>query len=192
MASPEVAIPTCKYCLNEQTKTCLMCQSHYCVLHSAKFSPNFCKDCLTNLSVIMDTISRTSTEYDMLDDELVTKVIQSKTLQLDGPDWIFYRTWIDNLSEENWLEVYQLHYFVLKYMEYQNEVRKIKRARRIAQAPLSVKMTKEAKTKKVVATVDMQAQFEKMNIPVATIKAMLQAAGIPYREPSNAGNNGNG
>lgn len=194
MASPEAAVPVCcKYCLSEQTKTCLMCQSRYCVLHAAKFSPNFCKDCLTNLSVIMDTISRTSTEYDMLDDQLVTNVIQSKTLQLDGPDWVFYSTWIENLREEDWLEIYQFHYFVLKYMEYQNEIRKVKRAKRIASAPLSVKMTKESKITKVAAPVDMQTQFERMKIPEATIRAMLQAAGIPYKEKViNASNNGNG
>lgn len=192
MASPDAAIPTCKFCLSEHVKLCLMCQSRFCVLHAAKFSPNFCKDCLSNLSAIIGTMSQTGTEYDMLDEELVIKVTQYKTLQLDGPDWIFYRQWIENLREEDWLEIYQFHYFVLKFMEYQNEVRKVKRAKRIASAPLSVKMVKQATTQKVVAPIDMQTQFEKMKIPTATIKAMLQAAGIPYREPSNVSNNGNG
>lgn len=140
----------------------------------------------------MDTVSRTSTEYDMLDDELVMKVSQSKTLQLDGPDWIFYRTWIENLREEDWLEIYQFHYFVLKFMEYQNEVRKVKRAKRIAAAPLSVKMTKDSKTKKVVAAVDMQTKFEQMGLSEVVIRAMLATQGIPYKERTHASDNGNG
>lgn len=190
MASPETPLLTCKYCLNEQVKICLKCKSHYCSIHAAKFSPNFCKDCLTNLSAIINTISRSSTEYDLIDDTLVMKSVQSKTLQLDGPDWIFYSTWIENLSEEDWLEIYQFHYFVIKMMEYENEVRKIKQARKVASAPLSVRVTKESKSKKIVEPVDMQAKLEKLGLPAATIKVMLQAAGIAYKDlVINNGNN---
>src|SRR5215831_5027059 len=162
MASPETVQLTCKYCLNENIKLCLKCKSRYCSIHAAKFSPNFCKDCLTNLGVIIDTVNRTSTEYDMLDDSLITKVTQSKTLQLDGSDWVFYSKWIEDLREEDWLEIYQFHYFVIKMMEYENEVRKVKAARRIASAPLSVRVTKESKTKKEVSQVDMQTKLEKL------------------------------
>jgi hypothetical protein len=118
------------------------------------------------------------------------KSVQSKTLQLDGPDWIFYSTWIENLSEEDWLEIYQFHYFVIKMMEYENEVRKIKQARKVASAPLSVRVTKESKSKKIVEPVDMQAKLEKLGLPAATIKVMLQAAGIAYKDlVINNGNN---
>ena len=186
MASPEAALLTCKYCLNEKVKECLKCKSHYCSIHAAKFSPNFCKDCLTNLSAIINTITRSSTEYDLIDDALVMKSVQSKTLQFDGPDWIFYSTWIENLSESDWMEIYQFHYFVIKMMEYENEVRKIKQARKVASAPLSVRVTKETKTKKEVKEVDMQTSLEALKIPTATIKLMLQAAGIAYKEPGNS------
>lgn len=188
MSTPDVTLPTCKYCLNENVKLCLKCKSRYCSIHAAKFSPNFCKDCLTSLSVILDTISRTSTEYDLIDDALITKSVQSKTLQLDGPDWIFYSAWIENLPETDWLEIYQFHYFVLKMMEYENEVRKVKQARRVASAPLAVRMTKESKTKKEVTQVDMQTKLEKIGIAPDVIKTMLQAAGIPYVERQNANN----
>lgn len=190
MASPEGVLLTCKYCLSEQVRECLACKSRYCVLHAAKFSPNFCKECLSNLSSIMTSNFSTSAEYDLLDNELVLKSIESKRLRLDGPDWIFYSKWIENLNEDNWLEIYQFHYFILKRMEYENEVRKIKKAQRIASSPLSVKMTKKSETTKKVGPIDMQASLEKLNIPVHTIKAMLAAANIPYREPVS--NNGNG
>ena len=189
MASPDVPAPlTCKFCLNEHFKECLMCKSRYCVLHAAKFSPNFCKDCLVNLSVILNTITRSSTEFDMLDDELVIKSVESKTLQLDGADWLFYSKWIEELPEDQWLEIYQFHYFVLKMMEHENEIRKVKRAKRIASAPLSVKITKEAKTQKIVQSVDIQANFEKIGLSESAIRAMLLAAGIPYKERNKNGN----
>ena len=192
MSAPESVALSCKYCLNENVKICLKCQSRYCSIHAAKFSPNFCKDCLTNLSAILDTISRTTTEYDLIDDALITKSVQSKTLQLDGPDWVFYSKWIEDLPEDQWLEIYQFHYFVLKMMEYENEIRKVKRAKKIASAPLSVRVTKETKSTKQVTEVDMQAKLIKLGIDVATIKVMLAAAGLQWKEPSNAGNNGNG
>lgn len=195
MDSPEVQetsiVFTCKFCLNEHVKICLSCQSRYCAIHAAKFSPNFCKDCLSNLSAITSRVPRTSTEYDLLDDKLIIRTVESRTLQLDGPDWIFYNQWISDIKEEDWLEVYQFHFLVLKMMERDNELRKVKKARRIA-AATPIKLTPEAKTKKPPTAAEMQLSFEKMNIPSAVIKAMMQAAGYVYKEPANASNNGNG
>jgi len=190
MASPQGVQLTCKFCLNEQVRECLKCQSRYCVLHAAKFSPNFCKDCLSNLTAILEKIKHTSTEYDMFEDELVVKSVESKKLRIDGPDWIFYSTWIENLQEEDWLQIYQFHYFILKMMEHENELRKVKTAKRIASAPLSVKVTKESKSKKEVKQIDMQAYFEKIGIPAHQVKAMLAAIGLPYKERTTSGNNG--
>jgi len=189
MASPEGVQLTCKFCLNENIKECIQCGSRFCALHAAKFSPNFCKECLTNLAVIIDTVTRTSTDYDMLDGELVLKAVQANRLRLDGPDWVFYNTWITNLSEEDWLQIYQFHYYVLKRMEAENEIRKVKRARRIANAPLSTRVTKEVRIKKETKPVDLQESFEKMGLSIDKIKAMLAAVGQTYRERSS-GNNG--
>jgi hypothetical protein len=188
MDQPTVQLVTCKFCLNENVKICLKCKSNYCAIHAAKFSPNFCQECLSNLSVILNTISRTTTEYDLIDEVLYIKPGAVNKLQLDGPDWIFYSTWIENLSEEDWLAVYQFHYFIIKMMEYENEVRKVKQARRVASAPLAIRVTKETKTSKEAKPVDMQTSLEKLKIPIATIKLMLQAAGIAYREPNTNGN----
>src|SRR5882724_8930247 len=155
MASSELklvsaqALPTCKFCLNEQTKVCIRCQSRFCTIHAAKFSPNFCKDCLTNLAATIERFQRTSTEYDALDDKLVTHTSTGTQIKIDGPDWVFYQAWIEQLSDDELREIYEFHYFVLKIIEYDNETRKVKKAKKLATAPtpLSISTTKEARTK---------------------------------------------
>lgn len=191
MASPEspVAI-TCKYCLNEQIRTCLMCKSRFCVLHAAKFSPNFCQDCLSNIGVIRNIVTRTSVEYDMIDDQILPKVIHAPTLQLDGPDWVFYQAWLAERTEEEWMDVYQFHYFILKYMEYENELRKVKQTRRIQSATVGTRSPQTPRPRKIMSGPEVQASMEKAGFDATAIKAMMAAVGFTYKEhPTNGTGN---
>jgi hypothetical protein len=138
----------------------------------------------------MNTINRTSVEYDMVNDELIPKVVPSRTLQIDGPDWVFMEAWMDKLPEEDWQEVYLFTYFVLKYMEYENEIRKVKQTRRIALSVIGAKPTPTPKPKKQMTGPEMQLAFEKMGIDIPTIKVMMMAAGFQYKEHPSNGNNG--
>jgi hypothetical protein len=185
---PNGQLITCKYCLNENVKKCLKCQSTFCSLHAAVFSPNFCKDCFNNLTAVMSRFTRTTTEYDSVTDTVEKITSGCDRIQLDGPDWIFYSEWIDNLTDDDLATIYEFHYFVLKLIEHDNEVRKVKKARKLASqpTPIGVVTTKTSSVKREAKPKDMQKELEKLNLPEATIRAMLQAAGISYKENSQS------
>lgn len=175
---------TCKYCLEENVKKCLKCQSLFCSKHSASFSPNFCKDCFNNLAVVMSRFTRTTTEYDPVNDTVEKITSGCARIQLDGPDWIFYSDWIASLSDDDLAVIYEFHYFVLKLIEHDNEVRKVSRARKLASlpTPIGVVTTKTSSTKKEAKPKDMQKELEKLGMNADVIKAMLKAANIEYKE----------
>lgn len=176
----------CKFCNSEDVRECLKCKSLFCAIHAARFSPNFCKDCLTNITAIWEKYNRSTTEYDPINDTLHVVTAGAKKLQLDGADWIFYSAWINELNDDEMQVIYEFHYFVLKLIEHHNEIRKVNKAKKLASAPTPVGIvtTKETKVKKTAEVKNMQAELEKLKLPVDTIKAMLLAAGIPYKEPS--------
>lgn len=183
---PSASLVICKYCISEDVKVCIKCKSFFCSIHAARFSPNFCRDCLVNLTAVWEKFSKTTTEYDPVEDTLNTITSGAKRLHIDGADWVFYCAWIDTLSDEELEMVYEFHYFVLKIIEHDNEIRKIKKARKLAAAPtpIGITTTKETRVKRVAEAKDMQAELEKLKLPEAIIRSMLLAAGIPYKEPN--------
>jgi hypothetical protein len=184
--TPVTPLPVCKYCIDDKVKECLKCKSLFCSIHASHFSPNFCKDCFSNLSVIIDKFQRTSTEYDHVHDTVVQSTSTCKRLTIDGPEWIFYTTWIHELSDEELQIVYEFHYFILKLIESANETKKIARARKMKEVsgshPIGIVTTKDTHVRREAKQKDMQTELEKLKIPVDTIKAMLLAAGITYRD----------
>lgn len=181
---PNGVLITCKYCLIDKVKTCLMCKSFFCSIHANNFSPNFCKDCLTNLSVVMSKFNKTTSEYDPVTDTIEKVSSGCERIQLDGPDWIFYSEWIQNLNDEDMKVIYEFHYFVLKLIEHDNETRIVKRKNKLASTkmPLSVVTTKTSTTKREAKPKDVQKELEKLGIPTDTIKTMLKTMGLEYRE----------
>jgi len=178
---------TCKYCLSENIKKCLKCESLFCGIHAASFSPNFCKDCFGNLTAVMSRFVRTTTEYDPISNQVEKITASCDRIQLDGPDWVFYQDWLHNLNEEDLAVVYEFHYFVLKIIEHDNEVYKAKKKDKLSKVPtpIGVVTTKTSSVKREVKPKDMQKELEKLNLPVVTIKAMLFAAGIEYKEAAS-------
>lgn len=181
--TPDASLVICKYCTDENVKKCLKCQSPFCALHAAHFSPNFCKDCFQNLNVILGKFTKTTTDYDARTDTLEHHTSGCKQIRLDGPDWIFYTSWIHMLSDDELEQVYEFHYFVLKMIEHENELRKIVKKDRLKKAvipiganPLQVKAKREVKAK------DMQKELEKLGLPKDVIIVMLRASGIEYKE----------
>src|SRR5206468_2597977 len=99
----EATIPlsalTCRYCEKEEVKQCMKCKRHFCVDHCSKISPNFCQDCFAEVTVIVDKYVKTSEEYDEKSDQVITHRSSARRIRLDGPDWVWYSTAIQLLSD---------------------------------------------------------------------------------------------
>ncbi len=187
--TPETIIKHCKYCSpsdnNDNLQTCAKCGSTYCSSHTAKFSPRFCKDCFSNISVIVDKYTRIKDDYDEVNDVVVSNKSSCTRIRLDGPDWVFYTQWVSQLNDDELRSVYEFHYFIVKLIEHDNDIRKVKKQDKLRNTkitPMSISTVKETKVKRETKPKDMQKELEKMGLPVATIKIMLQAAGFEYKE----------
>lgn len=168
---------------DEQVIQCKKCQRYYCIIHASKFSPNFCQDCFKNLSLIVDKFEKRTEDYNPQTDTVNVRKESCTRLRFDGPDWIFYTAWIDKLSDDDMKTVHEFHFFILKMIEHDNEVRKINHAKKLRDTPLpkgslQTQTTKTTKTTKTAKPVDLRAMLKKMNprITDAQLDAMVTLA----------------
>lgn len=167
---------TCSFCTKEQIRNCRQCKRPFCTDHSHRFSPDFCQDCFKNLSVIADRFTRTTEEYDHQRDEMVTRRESCDRLRLDGPDYPFLTMWIDKLTDEELKSVYEFHYFIVKIIEHDNEIRKIGKQKRLRETPVQITKTTETRVRKEAKPKDLGAELKKLGLPQAVIDAMIAAS----------------
>lgn len=163
-------------------KVCLKCKQLFCPMHSARFSPNFCQDCFKNLTVILDKYIRSTEDYDSITDQLVTRKESCNRLQIDGPDYVFYTKWIHKLNDDELKSVFEFHYFIVKLIENENEIRIItknkNKSKKNIQAPISIVKTTEVTSKKESKPKDLRTELKKLGIKDDVIDKMI-AAGMP-------------
>lgn len=190
MANGEAVLPIlriCNYCATQDSlKECIRCGKLYCFMHSATFSPNFCQDCFKNFGAVWDKFIRTTTEYDPVSNSVYHLTKSSDRVRMDGPDYVFYTRWINKISDDDLEQVYEFHYFILKLIEHENEIRKIKHNRALQEKykgiPIGILTTKETRSRREIKQKDMQAELERLGLPKPTVMAMCAAAGITYVE----------
>lgn len=170
---------TCSFCTVEEIRNCRKCKRPFCTNHSHRFSPDFCQDCFKNLTVIADKFTRTTEEYDHQNDQVVTRRESCDRLRLDGPDYPFLTMWIDKLSDEELKSVYEFHYFVVKIIEHDNEVRKIGKQKKLRETPLIQTIrTTETKVRRETRPLDLGAELKKKfpGLPQHVIDSMVAAS----------------
>lgn len=178
IAAAPIILITCAFCTKEDVQKCLKCQRFFCPTHSCRVSPNFCQDCFKNLSVIIDKFTRTIEDYDHTTDSMVVKKESCTQLRLDGPDYVFYTKWINQLNDDELRSVFEFHYFITKLIEHENETRIIakNKKKRETPYPISVTKTTETKTTKTTQQKDLRSELRKLKVPEAVIDAMIAAA----------------
>lgn len=177
-------IITCSFnCSEQEVKRCRKCNRPYCILHTSRISPNFCKECFSQLEVIENKFSRTFDDYDVKKDQVILRKETCNRWYMDGPDWPFLNLWIDGLTDEELKMLWNFHYFIMKTIEHENDVRKIEKNRQL-QSYKVPRLVSQTTTKKVakVQTPETPEQLKtkwlKLGIPQATIDQMLQAMGV--------------
>jgi|SRR5579859_229510 len=175
-------IITCAFdrCSEMDVHNCKKCGRPYCIMHSNRFSPNFCKECFTNLACIESKFTRTFEDYDEETDKTIVTRESCTKFYMDGPDWPFLTAWIDSLSDSELRTIWNFHFFVMKTIEAENEVRKIKKAKKLREmpTPVSTKTTvKLTKTVQVTTADDLRKKFKKQGLPDAIIDQMILAMG---------------
>jgi len=175
---------TCAFdhCTELDVKSCRKCNRLYCIMHANRFSPNFCKECFSNLSCIESKFTRTFEHYDEIKDQVIITKQSCTKYYMDGPDWPHMGLWISSLNDDELRSIFNFHFFVMKSIEAENEVRKIKRLKKLREQPtLTVKTSMKSvlKTTVQVDTADsLRKKFKKQGLPDAIIEQMIQAMNI--------------
>jgi hypothetical protein len=174
-------IITCAFdrCTEMEVHYCHKCERPYCIMHSNRFSPNFCKECFANLACIESKFTRTFEDFDAKTDRLVITKQSCAKYYMDGPDWPFLTLWIDSLNNHELKTIWNFHFFVMKTIEAENEVRKIKKYKKLREMPSPVKVIKSAnkitKTIQVTTTEELKKKFKKQGLPDDIIEQMVLA-----------------
>src|SRR5260370_42362783 len=112
-------IITCAFnrCSEMDVHYCRKCERPYCIMHSNRFSPNFCKECFTNLACIESKFTRTFEDFDEKTDKLIITKQSCTKYYMDGPDWPFLTAWIDSLNDHELKTIWNFHFFVMKTIQ---------------------------------------------------------------------------
>jgi hypothetical protein len=178
-----VLIDICAFndCHEQNVKRCRKCNRPFCIMHCNHYSPNFCKECFANLTIIADKFKR---QFDHIADngQKYTSVEERTRFYLDGPDWPFINPWIETLSDDELKILWVFHHHIMRTIEHENDTRNIEKNRRLRETPVAKLITGTVtKTKSVTKVVQpetpesMRAKWKKQGIPDAVIDMMVAA-----------------
>ena len=180
--SRESHLQICSFspCTEQNCKACRKCNRFYCIMHTNHFSPNFCMDCFNNLSIVRDKFEKIIKEYDENTDQVIVEKRSCTRIKLDEMDWPFLSKWIDLHNDEELHALWEFHYFIIKFIEHENDIRVIKKLKRIREQPTPrLVTTKQSKTKSTTKMADspddLKKRLKKQGLPDVVIEQMVLA-----------------
>lgn len=168
-------------CTEQNVKRCRKCNRSFCIMHCNHFSPNFCKDCFKDLSIVADKFKRT---FDYIGDngQLFVHTEQRIRYYMDGMDWPFVTPWIDGLSDEELKIIWVFHHYIMRLIETENDTRNVERNRKLREHVVPKLITgTTTKTRSVTKMAQpdtpetLKAKWLKQGLPLATVEIMLKA-----------------
>jgi hypothetical protein len=181
------ALIVCAFnCTEQNVKNCRKCNRPFCIIHCNTFSPNFCKDCFKDLTIVSEKFKRT---FDHIADngQQYIKTEERTKWYMDGPDWPFVTPWLDSLTDDELKSLWVFHHCVMRLIESENETRKIEHYRKIREAAPSTRLitgttttsTKTVRTVKAVDTADdVRKKLRKQGIAENIIDMMIASMGV--------------
>ena len=166
-------------CTEQNVKRCRKCNRPFCIIHCNHISPNFCKECFKDISIVSEKFKRT---FDHISDngQLYVRTEERMKYYLDGPDWPFVTPWISSLSDTELEIIWVFHHYIMKLIEVENDTRHVQKNRTLRDTQVPRLITQTV-TKKVTRLVQpdtpetMRVKWEKMGLDKDTIDMMVAA-----------------
>lgn len=147
---------------------CLECSKLYCIHFASTIDPHKCVECLSEITLTKETVSKEYTSYNEETDVVTTYRRRAKSIRLEGMDWLFAQRKIHSMSDDALELAIEYHRALLGGLLKEREDRRTKWLHRYAGAPLPkatealsidgtssttvVKTTKSIKSTKTAAT----------------------------------------
>jgi hypothetical protein len=175
----------CRACLRANLLTeikiarCGQCGKIYCVHFASSIDPSKCSDCLSEVTVIKEQVTKTSEDYDEKKDKILLSKSTAKKITIEGADWLFSQRKICSLSDDALELAIEYHRGICSAMIAEREQRRVEYAHRYSKLRYTIlpdtktsKSTEVKVTKKIKAT---KAQTSAAGI----LKAMLASGKDP-------------
>ncbi len=138
MEETDVAAKVCKHCLEsnliEEIKIarCSKCNAIYCIHFASSIDPSQCTECLADVSVTKEVVTKTYQHYNEETDVVTEYKRRARSIKIDGMDWLFAQRKIATLTDDELELSIEYHRGILNGMLKEREERRIKYAHRFA------------------------------------------------------------
>ena len=191
---------TCRNCqvsnLTEDVRIarCVKCGSIYCVHFASNIDPQYCVECLADITLHKESIVKTYTHesYDEETDTVTTTEYRRRatSFKLEGLDWLFAQRKIVSMRDEELELAIEYHRELLQGMLHERDDRRTKKMHRFAGVRLGtetvsvgsdtttiVKKSRTISSNKATATASaVMESMLKGGMDAAQLLALLQAA----------------
>jgi hypothetical protein len=129
---------TCRSCIETnliedvRIQRCKQCQFLYCVHFSSNIDPQYCTECLSDVSMLKEVVTKTYQYYNEETDTVTEYRRKARSIRLEGADWLFRQRKIVSMSDESLELAIEYHREILSGMLKEREERRIKHAHRYA------------------------------------------------------------
>jgi len=190
---------TCRSCLEAnlisevKLARCSKCGYIFCIHFASNIDPQYCTECLSNVTLHKETITKTYESYNEENEVVTSYKRKARAIRLEGMDWLFAQRKITQMSDESLELAIEYHREILTGMLAERETRKNKFMHRYAackvngsgqvnvdtatSAETTVKKTKTISSTRAAATANaiMQA-FLAQGMTIEQITAMIEKA----------------
>lgn len=138
MEDINVAAKVCKHCLEsnliEEIKIarCSKCNAIYCIHFASSIDPSQCTECLADVSVTKEVVTKTYQHYNEETDVVTEYKRRARSIKINGMDWLFAQRKISTLTDDELELSIEYHRGILNGMLKEREERRIKYAHRFA------------------------------------------------------------
>lgn len=155
---------------------CKRCNEVYCLHYASTIDPAYCTNCLHDVRVTEEVVTKTQTHYNEASDKLYTRTRKAKKISLGGMHWLFQARKISMLTDLELELAIEYHRDILNQMLYERDERRIQHFQRNRGKALPVKFSgsvTENTTETIIAKKTRTKTATKLD-PVAQLAAAMQ------------------
>lgn len=119
--SPTPHILSCFYCgITEPSKlraACKKCNRTYCDTDASKLDPNYCIECLNDVTINDKVIMKDEEDYDPYGDQMFRRNFKVRIITLQGDDWRFFSEAIHRQNDNQLVDSINYHRGMVSMLE---------------------------------------------------------------------------
>ena len=190
MEETDVAAKVCKHCLEsnliEEMKIarCSKCNAIYCIHFASSIDPSQCTECLADVSVTKEVVTKTYQHYNEETDVVTEYKRRARSIKIDGMDWLFAQRKIATQTDDELELSIEYHRGILNGMLKEREERRIKHAHRFAGVSIPRRVLTGVKRTRTISSSKTEASAASMmkallasGLKIEDIMKMLEGVG---------------